>query len=139
MTASEFPQKDIDKCKECQTKESTKKIYLGRKKRKAWNWAKQLQKPVTLTEGLAATDKSYNRWPFSQGSSVADVWRNSKCGSLSSFPPMGLYKQILNSPYFLILLIHNKRKIIRSNFGLTPRFYSLENELTNWDDKAKNV
>ena len=59
--------------------------------------------------------------------------------ALSSFPPMGLYKQILNSLYFLILLIHNKRKIIRSNFGLTPRFYSLENELTNWDDKAKNV
>ena len=82
MTASEFPQKDIDKCKECQTKESTKKIHLGRKKWKAWNWGKQTEKPVTLTEGLAATDKSYNRWLFSQGSSVADVWRNSKCGSL---------------------------------------------------------
>ena len=32
MTASEFPQKDIDKFKECQTNESTKKIHLRKKK-----------------------------------------------------------------------------------------------------------
>ena len=32
MTASEFPQKDIDKFKECQTSESTKKIHLRKKK-----------------------------------------------------------------------------------------------------------
>ena len=31
-TASEFLQKDIDKFKECQTNESTKKIHLRRKK-----------------------------------------------------------------------------------------------------------
>ena len=34
MTASEFPQKDIDKCKESQTKESTKKIHLRKRKGK---------------------------------------------------------------------------------------------------------
>ena len=33
-TASEFLQKDIDKFKECQTNESTKKILLRRKKGK---------------------------------------------------------------------------------------------------------
>ena len=79
MTASEFPQKDIDKCKECQTKESTKKIHLRRRKRKAWNLEKQTQKPATLTEDLAATNKGYDRWLFLQGHSVADVWRDPKC------------------------------------------------------------
>ena len=34
MTASEFPRKDIVKCKECQTKGSTKKIHLQGKKGK---------------------------------------------------------------------------------------------------------
>ena len=57
MTASEFPQKDIDKFKECQTNESTKKIHL-RKKRKAWNRGKSTQMSVTITEGLAVIDKS---------------------------------------------------------------------------------
>ena len=33
-TASGFLQKDIDKCKECQTNESTKKIHLLSKKGK---------------------------------------------------------------------------------------------------------
>ena len=55
------------------------------------------------------------------------------------FPPLGLYKQILHSPYFLILLIHNKHKTIRWNFGLAPRFYSLDRELPKGVDKAKNV
>ena len=31
-TGSDFLQKDIDKCKECQTNESTRKIHLQRKK-----------------------------------------------------------------------------------------------------------
>ena len=57
-TASEFLQKDINKSKECQTNESTKKIHLRGKKRKAWNRGKRTQMPVTMTEGLAATDKS---------------------------------------------------------------------------------
>ena len=57
-TASEFLQKDIDKCKECQTNERTKKIHLQRKKRKAWNRGKRTQMPVTITEGLATTDKA---------------------------------------------------------------------------------
>ena len=39
----------------------------------------------------------------------------------------------------IILLIHTKHKTIRLNFGLTPWFYSLEGELANWIDKAKNV
>ena len=56
-TASEFLEKDIDKFKECQTNESIKKIYLQKKKRKAWNRGKQTQMPVTKTEGIAATDK----------------------------------------------------------------------------------
>ena len=34
-TASEFPQKDTDKCKESQKSESTKQIHLRRKKKKA--------------------------------------------------------------------------------------------------------
>ena len=32
MTAFEFPQKDIDKFKECQTNEGIKKIHVRRKK-----------------------------------------------------------------------------------------------------------
>ena len=59
--------------------------------------------------------------------------------TLPRFQPLGLYKQILNFPYFLILLIYNKHKIIRYNFRLTSCFYFLENEHTNWEDKAKNV
>ena len=55
------------------------------------------------------------------------------------FPSLVLYKRILNSPCFLILLIHTKYKAIRWIFGLTPRFYSLEGELTQYVDKAKNV
>ena len=58
MTASEFPQKDIDKFKECQRNESTKKIHLRKKKRKAWNRGKSTQMSVTITEGLAVIDKS---------------------------------------------------------------------------------
>ena len=54
-------------------------------------------------------------------------------------PPLGLHIRILNSPCFLILLIHTKHKTIRWNFGLTPRFYSLEGELTHWVDKVKIV
>ena len=50
-----FLQKDIDKFKECQTNESTKDSFTE-KKRKAWNKVKQTQIPVTVTEGLAATD-----------------------------------------------------------------------------------
>ena len=56
-----------------------------------------------------------------------------------SSPPLGLHKRILNSLCFLTLLIHTKHKIIRWNFGLTPRFYSLEGEVTHWVDKAKIV
>ena len=54
-TVSEFLQKDIDKLKKCQTNESNDS-FTG-KKRKAWNRGKRTQKPVTTTEGLAATDK----------------------------------------------------------------------------------
>ena len=56
MTVSEFLEKDIDKFKEYQTNESTKKIHIKRKKSKHGT-GKQTQMPVTLTEGLAATDK----------------------------------------------------------------------------------
>ena len=51
--------------------------------------------------------------------------------------PLGLHIRILNSPCFLILLIYTKHKTIRWNLGLTPRFYSLEGELTHWVDMAK--
>ena len=57
MTASEFPQKDIDKFKECQTNESKKRFIYG-KKRKAWNRGKSTQMSVTISEGLAVIDKS---------------------------------------------------------------------------------
>ena len=57
MTVSEFLEKDIDKFKECQTNESTKKIHIKRKKAKHGTEAKQTQMLVTLTEALAATDK----------------------------------------------------------------------------------
>ena len=56
-TASEFLQKYIDKFKECQTNESTKKIQARSKKGKVWNRGKRTQMPVTVTEGLAVTDK----------------------------------------------------------------------------------
>ena len=138
MTASEFPQKDIDKCKESQTKESIKKIHLRRKKRKAWNWGKQTQKPATLTEDLAATNKGYDRWLFLQGSSVADVWRDPKCDPVKVSTTEAIPTN-LELPLLPNLLIHNKHKTIRLNFWLSPRFYSLKNELTNWEDKAKNV
>ena len=57
-TASEFLPKDIDKFKECQTNEITKKDSFTEKKRKALNSAKRAQMPVTVTEGLTVTDKS---------------------------------------------------------------------------------
>ena len=50
------------------------------KKGKAWNREKRTQMPVT--EGLAGTDKSSGRWLFLQGSSVTDVWGDSKCNSV---------------------------------------------------------
>ena len=45
------------------------------KKSKASNRKKQ----TPVTEGLVATDKGSGRWLFLQGSSVTDVWGNSKC------------------------------------------------------------
>ena len=42
-TASEFLQKDIDKFKECQTSESTKKIHLQRKKAKHGTEGKEIK------------------------------------------------------------------------------------------------
>ena len=54
-------------------------------------------------------------------------------------PPLVLHKGILNSPCFLILLIHNKHKAIRWYLGLTPPLHFLEGELIYWVDKAKNV
>ena len=54
---SKFLQIDIEKIfKKCQTNESTKKIHLRGKKGKHGT-GKQTQIPITLTEGLAATDK----------------------------------------------------------------------------------
>ena len=58
---------------------------------------------------------------------------------LITFPSLGLYKRILNSPGFVILLIHTKHETIRWNLGLNPRFYSLERKLTQYVDKAKNM
>ena len=58
---------------------------------------------------------------------------------LITFPSLGLYKRILNSPGFVILLIHTKHETIRWNLGLSPRFYSLERKLTQYVDKAKNM
>ena len=54
--ASEFLQKDIDKCNEYQTNESAKR-FTYREKRKSSNIGKLTQMPVTIIEGLAATDK----------------------------------------------------------------------------------
>ena len=54
MTASEFLQKDIDKFKECQTNESTKKIHLRRKKE---SMEQRETNSNAVTEGLATTDK----------------------------------------------------------------------------------
>ena len=65
-----FLQKDIDKFKVCQTNESTKKINWRRKKKEAWNKGKRTQILVTVTEGLAATDKGSDRWLFLHGSSI---------------------------------------------------------------------
>ena len=50
------------------------------KKRKVWDRGKRTQVPVT--EDLAATDKGEDRWLFLQGSSVSDVWEDSKCNSV---------------------------------------------------------
>ena len=50
---SEFLQKGIDKLKDCQKNESTKRIYL-RTEKKGKHGAEE---KVTVTEGLAATDK----------------------------------------------------------------------------------
>ena len=57
--------------------------------------------------------------------------------TLSEVSPNGATQA--NSPNFLILLIYNKHKTIRWNFGLTPSFYSPEREFTSWVDKAKNM
>ena len=119
-------------------KEKHKKDSLTEKKRKAWNWGKQTQKPATLTEDLAATNKGYDRWLFSQGSSVADVWRDPKCDpievSITEAMPSNLELPLLPNSLDSQLTQNNKIK-----FWTDPTFYSLENELTNWEDKAKNV
>ena len=54
-------------------KRKYKKDSFTEKKRKAWNRGKRTQMPVTVTEGLAGTDKGYGRWPFLQRSSVTDI------------------------------------------------------------------
>ena len=95
------------------------KRFIYGKKRKAWNRGKPTQMSVTITESLAAIDKSR-------------LWF-----CLRRLPSLDLYKRILNSPCFLILLIPTKHKTMRWNFGLTPRFYSLEGALIHWVDKAK--
>ena len=55
------------------------------------------------------------------------------------FPPLGLRKRILNSPCFLILLIHTNHKTIRWNLGLTPTLHFLERELIHWVSMVKNL
>ena len=61
------------------------------KKSKTWNRGKQTQMPVTLTEGLAATDKGFcNRRLFLQGNSVNDVWWDSKCDSSEKVSTAGV-------------------------------------------------
>ena len=70
------------------------------------------------------------------GTSVADVWQDSKYDCLRQFLPLGLHKRILNS---LCLLIHTKHKTIRWNLGLTPRLHSLEGDLIHWVGMAKNL
>ena len=52
-----FLQKILTDLREQQTNERAKKIHLRRQKRKAWNRGKGTHMPVTVTEGLAATDK----------------------------------------------------------------------------------
>ena len=47
--------------------------------------------PVTLTEGLAATDKGFcNRRLFLQGNSVNVVWWDSKCDSSEKVSTAGV-------------------------------------------------
>ena len=48
-----FLQKGIDKLKDCQKNESTKRIYLWTEKKGKHG----TEEKVTVTEGLAATDK----------------------------------------------------------------------------------
>ena len=52
-----FLQKDIDKFKKMSDKRKCKKDSCTEKRRKAWNRGKETKMPVTVTEGLAATDK----------------------------------------------------------------------------------
>ena len=52
-----FLEKDIDKFKENVRKTKAQKRFIYWEKRKAWNREKRTQMPVTVTEGLAATDK----------------------------------------------------------------------------------
>ena len=53
-----FLQKDINKFKECQKNEGTRKDSFVEKKGKVSNREERIQKLVTETEGLAAIDKS---------------------------------------------------------------------------------
>ena len=48
-------------------KRKYKKDSFTEKKRKAWNRGKRTQTPITITEGLAATNKVYGCWLFLQG------------------------------------------------------------------------
>ena len=43
---------------------------MTEKKKEAWNKGKRTQMLVTVTEGLAATDKGSDRWLFLHGSSI---------------------------------------------------------------------
>ena len=96
-------------------KRKHKKDSCTEKKSKAWNRGKRIQIPVTITEGLAATDKGQGRWLFLQGSSVTDVWEDSTCNSVST---TGVTQENLELP-------------------LLPNFYSHQtqnNMIKSWTD-----
>ena len=59
---------------------------------------KKTQIPITLTEGLAATDKCEGRWLFLQGSSVTDVWRDCKYSCVWDFHHWGCTREFWTLP-----------------------------------------
>ena len=107
------------------------------KKSKAWNRGKRTQMSVTLTEGLAATDKIKTVDCFCRKapSLIFDRILNASLSKKVSTT------RVTQENLELLLppnsLDSHQTENNKMKFWTAPRFYSLE--LTHWVDKAKTV
>ena len=130
-----FYQKDIDNFIDCQTNESTKKIHIWRKKAKHGTERNELKCQLLKAQQRLVRVKAVGCFCRGAPSLMFGILN----ATLSEVSTTWATHRILNSPCFLIFLIHTKHKTIRCFFRLIPLLYSLEGELTHWVDKAEIV